>query len=317
MLTRFAMTIWRASTDALSYVEDFAKRRTGSGLGYLYWLSTTLAFFGLLPFAIGLAVVSPRLEGFVNEQLRIARDAYPDELVLTLSGGVLSTNVDEPYAIDLPPEWRVGDDGDEPLHAVTIDTSANIEDFDSSASYVLLTARYAVTRDDNGVRTFDYSELDGDVVVSEEEISAVTTGLSGYAPALPWIGWGLVLALLLVLPWVAGGAAWLVHLAYLSWMTLVVWAIASIAGRRMRYGELFRLGLFGITSSLLLSFASTMTGIGLAGGPSLLFLGWMTYVVLQFPARAAVPPPPPPAATAKKPAARKAPAPKKAPKKTA
>lgn len=87
MLSRFVMTVWRAATDARSYIEDFGKRRTGSGVGYLYWLCVTLAFFGLLPFAIGLAVLAPNARTFADTQLTVLQDWYPDELVLTRSPG--------------------------------------------------------------------------------------------------------------------------------------------------------------------------------------------------------------------------------------
>ncbi len=300
MFSRFALTIWRASTDAFSYVADFARRTTGAGLGYLYALSVTLAFFGLLPFAIGLAVVAPSLDTFAQNQLTVLQRWYPDELVLTLSGGILSTNVQEPYALDLPSEWgKMEEDG--PAHAIVIDTSASVDDFAARDTAVLLTRTAAVVKDDNGVRTFDYAEADGaNLTVNEALVTEVTTGLSGYAPMLPWIAGGLVLALLLVLPWIGGGFMWLGSLFFLLWATVITWIVSAIVGRGHRYGELYRLGLFGITNSALLSFALAMTSLPLGWATYLLFFAWMTYVIVQFPRRASASVAPlPPAATKK------------------
>jgi hypothetical protein len=308
-LQRFALTIWHASTDALSYVTDFGKRRTGSALGYLYALSVTLAFFGLLPFAIGLAVVAPSIRTLADDQLAVIQRWYPDELVLTLSGDVLSTNVQEPYALDLPTEWgTTGENG--PTHAIVIDTSASVDDFAARDTAILLTRTYAVVKDDNGVRTFDYAEADGaNLVINETLVSELTTGLSAYTPMLPWIAGGLVLALVLVLPWIGGGFMWLGSLFFLLWATVITWIISAIVGRGHRYGELYRLSLFGITNSMFLSFALTMTSLPLGWATYLLFFGWMTYVIVQFPRRASasIPPLPPAASKAKadKPVAKK------------
>jgi len=299
-IQRFALTIWRASTDALSYVTDFGKRRTGSGIGYLYALSTTLAFFGLLPFAIGLAILAPSAETMANEQLAIVQRWYPDELVLTLSGGVLSTNANEPYLLDLPPEWEGIDEGGT-AHIVVIDTSASIDDFDSYDTAVLLTRTSLVAMDDNGLRAYDYSDIDENFIVNEALILEGTTALAGMTPWLPWIAGGIVVLLLLVLPWILGGVLWAMNLFFLLWATLLLWVVSSIMGRGMRYGELYRLGLFGITSSLLLNFALTMVSVGVSWPAYVLFFGWMGYVLSKFPTRASTTIAPPPPAAGKTP----------------
>lgn len=305
-IQRFALTIWRASTDALSYVTDFRARGTGSGMGYLYALATTLAFFGLLPFAIGIAVVAPRIETLANEQLAIAQRWYPDELVLTFTGGVLSTNANEPYVLDLPPEWGSMDEG--PAHAVVIDTSASIDDFDSYDTAVLLTRTSFVAQDDNGLRAYEYAEFEEDITVNEALVSEITTALGDITPMLPWIAWGLVLLLVLILPWIIGGVLWAMNLFFLLWATLLLWVVSSIMGRGLRYGELYRLGLFGVTSSLLLNFALTMVSVGVSWPAYVLFFGWMGYVLSRFPARASASiAPPPPAAIKKAPAPAKKP----------
>lgn len=300
-IQRFALTIWRASTDAFSYVTEFSRRTTGSALGYLYVLSVTLAFFGLLPFAIGLAVIAPSIRTLADDQLAVLQRWYPDELVLTLSGDVLSTNVQEPYALDLPTEWgTTGENG--PAHAIVIDTSASVDDFAARDTAILLTRTYAVVKDDNGVRTFDYAEADGaNLIVNETLISELTTGLSTYTPMLPWIAAGIALALLLILPWIAGGIAWVSSLLFLLIIgTPMLWMFATAMGRRFTYWQLYHLGLFGLTSSLLLTFALSMTAISVPLLPNAVFIGWMAYVITRFPRRASASIAPlPPAATKK------------------
>lgn len=285
-LQRFALTIWRASTDAFSYIDDFGKRRAGSGLGYLYALRTTLAFFGLLPFAIGLAFLAPKAETFANEQLAIIQNWYPDELVLTVTGGVLSTNANEPYVLDLPAEWDANGD-DMPAHAIVIDTSAAADDFASYDTAVLLTAKSIVAKDDNGLRVYGYAEFEHNFIIDEATVATnVALVRDNLAPKLPWIAWGLVLLLILVLPWIVGCLTWILSLLFLSWASGILWIASSIAGRGLRYGDIFRLGLFGITNSLLVGFALTMLSAGMAWPSYVLFFAWMGYVLSRFPARA-------------------------------
>lgn len=316
MLTRFAMTIWRAGIDAQSYVHDFAKRSTGSGIGYLYMLITTLAFFMLLPFAIGLAFLAPHAETFANDQLRIVQDWYPDDLVITISGGLLSTNKDEPVVLDLPAEWDVGPRGDGPSHAVTIDTSASIDDFATADTFVLLTQKAFVAKDDKGLRVYPYG-TDENVVIDEKFVEEITVGLTEITPMLPWIAWLCVALLLLLLPWIVGGVLWAVNLLFLTWATLGVWLVSSVMGRGLRYGQLYRLGLFGLTSSLLLGFVYTMTGFNIPWSAYVLFFGWMIYVLSKFPKGRAIvrAAPPAPAASMKKPAPKATPSAKKPTKK--
>lgn len=312
MIVRFAMTVWRAVTDASAYVSDFAARRGGSALGYLYFLCVTLAFFGLLPFAIGLAVVSPHSRSFADEQLDVLDAWYPDDLVVTISGGVLSTNQPGPVTLDLPPAWDVGAHP-EWKHFVVIDTDASIDGFAEQDTFILFTDTSAVARDDDGtLRVFQFSEMDneGPLTVDNDLVAGGVAYLHGVTPSLPWIGALLVALFVLVLPWIIGGAMWLGELFFLLWATLIVWACSGTMGRGLGYGALYKLGAFGVTGSMLLAFVGSMTGLEIPLIPALVFFTWMVFVLSKFPrskATLAVAPPPPAAtkkAPARKPAAK-------------
>ncbi len=310
MLSRFALTIWRASTDRLAYVDDFAKRRTGSGLGYLYWLCLTISFFALLPIAIGLAFITPRAEKFANDQLTILQNWYPDDLVVTISGGVLSTNRKERVVLDLPQEWQMAeqwtsdmdDENEWPTHAISIDTAASVDDFESFDTFILLTKTSMVAKDDNGLRIYRFAEIDDNMVVNEAHLADIVGDLREVTPALPWIGWIGVFSFILVIPWILGGIVWALNLLFLLWGTLIIQLFASIVGRHLPYKTLYRLGLFGLTSSILASFAIEMTSLPLAWVPWALFCVWMGAIVTVFPRSAPKPRsvPLPPAATMKK-----------------
>jgi hypothetical protein len=314
-LQRFALTIWRASTDAFSYIDDFGKRRAGSGLGYLYALRVTLALIGMLPVAIGMMMVAPSADSFADRHLTVARDWYPDDLELTLKDGVLSTNKPNPVVFDLPAEWHEGAAPDK--HAVVIDTSASIDDFASYDTFILVTAKAVAAQDDKEMKVWMFDQIDEDIGITKATVIAVTDAARGYAPSLPWLLTGCALALLVILPWLIGGMLWILSLLFLVWATVLLWIVSSLSGRKLRYGELYRLGLFGITSSLLASFALTMLSANMVWIPSVLFFGWMSYVITRFPVRTKnvrmEAPLPPAAATVKPTYVAKQAAPKKKP----
>ena len=319
MLTRFAMTVWRSMIDDPAYVSDFVRRRTGTALGYLYWLNVTVAFFMLLPLAIGLAALAPQAETFAKAQLGVVRAWYPDDLVVTISGGVLSTNRDGPVVLDVPAEWENGA-ARERKHAIVIDPEGSLDDFASYGTFVLLTDTAGAARDDDGtLRVFEFSEIEEPVVLDYKLVDEGTAALARMAPSLPWIAGGLALLALLVLPWILGFVLWVGTLFFLLWATCLLLLVSGVMGTGLSYGQLYRLGAYGATSSILLGFAYTMLGVELPWTTYVLFFGWMVFVLSKFPKRApaATVAPLPPAATMKprpaaKPAAKKAPA--KAPK---
>lgn len=311
MLTRFATAIWKASTDRLAYIDAFSKRSTGSALGYLYMLCVTLTFFGLLPFAIGLGFLAPHAQTFADTQLDILERWYPDDLALTFSGTTLSTNADGPVVLDLPPEWQ-GSHDTKQLHAVVIDTDATVDDFYEYETMVLMTKTMAAVKDDNGFRVVDYDDFDEGGTIDQAFVTEVADALRAFTPYLPAIAWTLVALLALILPWVIGGFAWGLNLFFLLWASLLLWACSAAMGRGLTYGRLYHLGLFGVTSSLVIAFGLRMTAVSVPLLPSLAFFAWMIAVIAGFPhSKTHALPPLPPAATTKKILAKKSVAKKK------
>lgn len=278
------MTIWRAMIDAPSYVSEFAAKRTSTAIGYLYFVNTLLAFFMLLPFAIGMAVLAPSARTIANEQLRIAKDWYPDDLMLTISGGVLTTNSDGPVILDLPSEWSAMNE-DTSMHAVVIDTNASVDDFASLGTYVLMTRSSLVIQDEQGMRIYPFSDMESDtpIIINEELVTELTDALRSYTPMLPWLLALLVALFLALLPWLVGFFLWTGNLFFLLWASLLLLIVSAAMGKGLRYGQLYRLGAYGVTNSLLLGFALTMTSLAIPWGTYVLFFAWMIFVLSRFP----------------------------------
>lgn len=296
MFKRFFTTIWTALTDTHAYVDIFARKRIGNGMGYLYWLCVTVTFLAVLPLAIGLIYVTPKSEAFINTHLTVAQNLYPDDLVITLSGGILSTNQDEPVLITLPAEWQSGTE--EFTHLVVIDTDATVDDYDAYDTGILLTETAAVARDEKSIRIFTYSELSAEmeegqklepIIINEELVGQAVTGMRAFATYVPWILSALVLILLLAAPFIGGGILWIANVIFLAWATIILWIISALMGRHHRYGELYTLGLFGVTGPLILNNVDDyIGGVNLSYLPWLYFLVWMIVIISQFTRRAPI-----------------------------
>lgn len=292
MFSRFARTVWRAITDRDAYVDDFAKRRIGSGLAYLYFLAVATMFVGLLPVAAVWMSAAPGTRDAAANFALLVDAEYPDDLVLTLSGGVLGTNRDEPIVFDFSDRWP---NGEGPAPVIVIDTSAAVEDIETYGALALLTDESIVVRDDDQLRVFLYREWEEDHVIDKESVDDFVETLSSFAPYLPWIVGAGILVLLLALPWILGGVYWLAELLFLLVATFILWLASFATGRSFTYGKLYTLGLFGVTGPFLLGLFDGFLGLGELRLPIIVFFVWMSAVMMRFPRSLPLMPPPPPA----------------------
>jgi len=236
----------------------------------------------------------PQIQEFARNAEQELAGMYPSELVLTLSGGELSTNVDTPYTID-PSFWsseklREGFESGEtemPTHFVVIDLEATAESYATQDTLFLLTRTAAVMRDNDGIRLMPYSDLETDepLVLDKATYMELVTAVQPFVQMIPSIVDGLMLFLIVLGPFVGAFFYWLWLLAYLLVFTLAVLVISGIMKRRLSYGQLYHLGLYGITLSVLYSLVSSWIP-QLNAVPfifTLVFLVWMWNILRIFP----------------------------------
>ena len=100
-----------------SFYSSLRERTLGSVFKYFFFLITILAF--VMAFAWG-TQLSPVFSG---ESLKKLVDYYPAELSINIKGGVISTNVTEPYSIKAGAEFSKMKNGH--ANVVMIDTANN------------------------------------------------------------------------------------------------------------------------------------------------------------------------------------------------
>src|SRR3989344_4178481 len=128
-------TIFKRSLLDPKYYHDILKAKFSFSLKYLYTLLFFLALIHALIFSAQIAVFIPLIPRFIETAKTVVQNTYPDELVITIKDGQLSTNVKEPYSIPLPKEFP--DIFDQNL--ITIDTKAQVSDYPKYQSLALVT----------------------------------------------------------------------------------------------------------------------------------------------------------------------------------
>ena len=255
---------------------------------YLYVLLLAVSFLFTLKIAIALIAARPAIGHFVESVKREVPALYPEELVLTLSGNTLSTNVEEPYSIALPASWKpdVPEDADLPQHLLTIDTNAHIEDFESYDSFVLATKTVIVMADrEKGYRVMKLERLSderGTATVMDRALylKMVEQGFAvlSHLPLLLAI-FGVLF--LFLFPFTMAGSLLLWMLFYLLLATLFVWILAKIMKSPLGYKELYRLGVFALTLPILISIPMKLLGIEIPGAFSLIFFIFLSFIIRE------------------------------------
>lgn len=168
---------------------------------------------------------------------------YPEELVIRLEDGVISTNVEEPYAIAIPQAWS-NDELRGVSNLIVIDTGKEItaNDFETHNTIAI------IGRDEIGF----IGDNEGEIGIQKFENFQGTIVLDK-ATYDKYLGLGLkygkmgLLFFVIFSPIIIFAALFSWYLMYLLFGALFVWLAAKIQKYPMTYGEAYKNGLHLIT----------------------------------------------------------------------
>ena len=275
-------------TQASSYPE-LRKKTFWNGVVYLYWLLVIVAF-------LSLAILIGKLS-FVVYDIKNSPDIkntivtlFPNELVLTMKDGELSTNVKEPYIFPLPAKWKEALESQSeeiPSHFLTIDTSASFEDFYAYDSLILLTKTAVIARKEYAAEVVEYKNIlkeeDNFMLDSTRYKALVEEALPLIDRAMSTMLIPVIAISLLVMPLIAGMIFGVIVLLYLVIATLLAWLLAAIMQRRTEYSELYRIGLYALTPSIIIESILVAFGVSFFLLPTAIFLITMGMVLQEWP----------------------------------
>ncbi len=213
-----------------------------------------LLAFALL-FAVVFAVVATvKLTPFVSalpSKLSLAPNYFPQELIISVKNGVVSTNVQEPYFIKMPDAFKDNNgfnSSDAKINGipankltqldnlVVIDTKNkfDVATFNSYKTFLLLTADSAIYMKDGAITVAPLSEVK-DVTLNRDIISM---GVNKVKPYLV-----ILYPIIIIGAYIGGFFLVLVHMVYLLFGALLVWLIAKIKELKIGYKGSYKAGM--------------------------------------------------------------------------
>jgi hypothetical protein len=179
---------------------------------------------------------------------------YPEELVVKIENGKISTNVQEPFYI----KFSQGYEYKNVDNFLAIDTKnpVNIDKFDEYKSYCLLTRESLICYDNDAIRVSSLEEVP-DIIIDKNKISF-------------WIGkikpfFNLIYPLFFIMAIAMFFMIISFRLIYLLFFAILVWVVAKIKKINMGYWKSYQTGMHLMTPAFivlyLLSFIAPDAGI--------------------------------------------------------
>lgn len=249
-----------ASIYSPAFYAGVPQRSFWKGFWYLVRVSLILLLLGSI--ALLVPVWNNRVA--IEDGIKKALNVYPEELVITLQNGQVSTNVEEPYFISidqiLPEKIASELESADGLgkNAVVIDTKTPFSEaqFAAYSTITWLGADAVYVAKDGGVEITSLAEAP-DTVIDKIMMDGLINDLAGkiktLIPAFAVISFIVVFVFVVV-----------IHLIYLLFLSLLVLLMSTIMKFSLDYGASYKVALYGITLSLVYK-TLVMTTSGFTG----------------------------------------------------
>ena len=239
---------FRRSVFSPSFYAESPRGSLGAALGYFLVLIALLTIIKTGTVVVpGLIQLTPQIQ----KGLQDIAAAYPNNLTITVRGGLVSTNVKEPYAIP------IGDTSGSTYPAVTnvvvIDTKTpfSVDQFNRYSTLLWLTGDSIVIggQSSGQMQTYPLTQV-GNFTLDRSTINGWLAAVDPYIGLIAPIVGGLAL--------VGFYIAYLLRLVYLFLLALVIWGLLTVLGVNRTYGESYKLGVYAMTTALLVELILTV-----------------------------------------------------------
>ena len=254
-----------------------------SGYWYLILLVLIGIFLKTIVFASGVVIAVPLVKTQLPMVKNQIRNAFPQDLEVQIKNGSASTNVQEPYVItlhQLVPQLKK----EKNMNLITIDTTAQVEQYQSYKTGFLLTKTNLVypSRNSSSTNSYEVFPLSGikePVTIDKNTYDLLAAQVLPYVDKVPQVMYGFAFVTVILFPLL--GAFFFVNgsLFYLLVMTLVLLIIAKIMKRDFTYKSLYKASMFGLTFPLVVTYVAELLRLQISGLYNLAFLGWMICVL--------------------------------------
>lgn len=281
---KFFFDVLVKSITKFTFYKEINKAKFKFSLKYLFFLFYLLSLIGSIIFAGSLAVlVLPKVPSFISEFQNKANSLYPNDLIVTVKSGIVSTNQKNPYYLDSLNQFNLSKGYD---HFLTIDTSdvASPGDIQKDKTAILITKDSVVTAESSQSSYKVYPiNKDTNYQITKSSYSKLISQISPY---LKYIKPGLIVLIILVIilwPFLAAALSLGTELIYLLIFTCLLFLLAKLMKKALTYKKLYQLAIHAATLPIILSFVVSSLGIQMPFllGSAILFI-FMIIVLNQF-----------------------------------
>lgn len=229
------------------YYQEVLQKPFSYSLKYLLVFALLFA----LVFAIVIAIKFIPIAGLISDKVDQLPNYFPQELSIKIKDGKASTNVQEPYYIKMPPEFKnsnkniSGIEGLENL--IVIDTKHKF-DLDTFASYKtlsLLTAENFVFIDKDSKISIQSIANVKDFTLDRSKIQTCVNLVKPFVPML--------YPIVLLGAYVAGYCLVAIKMVYLLFGALFIWLVAKIKGLSIGYKKSYLAGMHLVTVPIIIT----------------------------------------------------------------
>lgn len=277
-LKTFAITFRKSLTNP-GYYSDILSAPFSFSLKYLFTLLFFIALIRGIAFSVAFIPTVPKIPGYIEESKQIIRNLYPQGLTVTIKDGSLKSNVDEPYYIPFPARFNIKD-----MSLVAIDTKASVDSFKKYNTAFLVTKNALAYPDSDtkgSYKVYPFSDIKGFVIINREAYDRIVNAIIPYFRFYPLGIVSIFIFLLLLVPVFGSLFSLAGALLYLLVLTLFTHLIAKLMKLQLSYSQPFRLGMHGLTFSLLFSMLKSLMGITIPYTYTAPFILWMIIVFAQ------------------------------------
>lgn len=274
------ITNYKRSLRDFTYYKELLQKPFFFSLRFLYLVTFIVLLINTFLFAISAAFLLPSLPKKIEILQARLQTLYPEDLIISIDDGIISTNKKEPVYLDIP-EIRTFIPY---THFVTIDTSASSTDYIDRDTVLLVTGDGVVYPDVND-STLPYRVEDahsfGNTRVDYAAYQSALDRVNRVLIMLPEIAPWLLIAAVIFIP-IFGSiivTAW--RLLILLILTGILYPISMIFGNKFTYSELYKMGMHGLVAPITLTLILNMMGVSIPLAFASCYLLWMVIVLAR------------------------------------
>lgn len=273
--------VFKKSISSFSYYRVIPKTKFSFSLKYLFFLLLIVSLLSSIRFSLIVGKALPKIPDFINKVQEDAKNFYPKELIVKVVNGEVSTNVKEPYYLDLK---EVKDS-----HFITIDTKAKAEDLGKYNTLILITKTSIVTKDkETSYRIYPLNQLNKEneklnVTINKRAYDAVVAKLLPYLKYLGPLAIGLIIFSILVWPLLGASFSLSWKLFYLLFIAAIVWVVAKIMRKKLAFSKIYQMSMHAVTIPVIIGLVFTLAGLTTPFLiPSIILIIFLSIVVREF-----------------------------------